>query len=215
MQTQERSIDPRSASPLVELHGLLRDHKPDPTPIGTLLDQMPEADRVAAVRSLGGREQKKLWLAVQGARPLQLTDLVPAHVPAMTPVRHYGKNSLPVFSLFEKRFYRPEHENAQAPTELCGANFQLVSPLTGPGYFVVRAHAGGMELDVDYRRVPDRAPNGWPAIARNDRGTARLVFGFMVDTLRRVSEHVTIGSAARNGKDMNSYFVLCREELRR
>jgi hypothetical protein len=33
----------------------------------------------------------------------------------------------------------------------------------------------------------------------------------MVDTLRRVSEHVTIGSAARGGKDLGSWFVLCRE----
>jgi hypothetical protein len=33
----------------------------------------------------------------------------------------------------------------------------------------------------------------------------------MVDTLRRVSEHVTIGSAARNGRDLGSWFILCRE----
>jgi hypothetical protein len=32
----------------------------------------------------------------------------------------------------------------------------------------------------------------------------------MVDRLRRVSEHVTIGSAARKGRDLGSYFVLCR-----
>jgi hypothetical protein len=38
------------------------------------------------------------------------------------------------------------------------------------------------------------------------------VYGFLVDTLRAVSEHVTIGSAARKGKDMGSWFILCREE---
>ena len=39
----------------------------------------------------------------------------------------------------------------------------------------------------------------------------RFVYGFMIDTLRRVSEHVTIGSAARKGRDMGSWFLLCRE----
>jgi hypothetical protein len=33
----------------------------------------------------------------------------------------------------------------------------------------------------------------------------------MTDTLRRVSEHVTIGSAARKGKDLGSWFLLTRE----
>jgi hypothetical protein len=48
-------------------------------------------------------------------------------------------------------------------------------------------------------------------VTRNERGLSRFVYGYMVDTLRRVSEHVTIGSAARNGKDIGSYFVLCRQ----
>ena len=43
------------------------------------------------------------------------------------------------------------------------------------------------------------------------RGLSRFVYGFMVDTLRGVSEHVTIGSAARRGKDHGSWFILCRE----
>ena len=64
---------------------------------------------------------------------------------------------------------------------------------------------------VDYRRVPEAHPDGWPAIRRNEQGLSRFVYGFMVDTLRRVSEHVTIGSAARKGKDLGSWFILTRE----
>ena len=64
---------------------------------------------------------------------------------------------------------------------------------------------------VDYNHVPDAHPAGWPEIRRNERGLSRFVYGFMVDTLRRVSEHVTIGSAARKGKDLGSWFLLCRE----
>jgi hypothetical protein len=54
-------------------------------------------------------------------------------------------------------------------------------------------------------------PDGWPEIRRNERGLSRFVYGFMVDTVRGVSEHVSIGSAARHGKDMGSWFILCRE----
>ena len=68
----------------------------------------------------------------------------------MTPLRHYGKNSMPMFTLFEKRFYRPEGQDPNAPRELCGANFQRISPLTGPGYFVVTPHPSrANEVDVD------------------------------------------------------------------
>ena len=64
---------------------------------------------------------------------------------------------------------------------------------------------------IDYNRVPDSHPVDWPEIKRNDVGLSRFVYGFMIDTLRRVSEHVTIGSAARHGKDTGNWFVLCRE----
>ena len=64
---------------------------------------------------------------------------------------------------------------------------------------------------VDYNELPASAPESWPGIRRNEVGVSRFVYGFMVDTLRRVSQHVTIGSAARNGKPMGSWFVLCRE----
>ncbi len=67
------------------------------------------------------------------------------------------------------------------------------------------------EILVDYHHVPGVRPEGWPPIRPNDRGLSRFVYGFMIDTLRRVSEHVTIGSAARAGKDMGSWFVLSRE----
>jgi hypothetical protein len=64
---------------------------------------------------------------------------------------------------------------------------------------------------IDYRELPAEHPEGWPAIRPNDRGVSRFVYGFMVDTLRRVSEHVSIGSAARAGRDLGSWFILCRE----
>jgi hypothetical protein len=64
---------------------------------------------------------------------------------------------------------------------------------------------------IDSREVPCEAPPGWPGVRRNEGFPARFVYGFMVDRLRRVSEHVTIGSAARSGRDLGSWFLLCRE----
>jgi hypothetical protein len=118
---------------------------------------------------------------------------------------------LPAFTIFEKRFCRPEGADAVKPGELYGFNFQTLAAVTGPGYFVAREDAARPEVLVDYNHVPDTHPDGWPEIRRNERGLSRFVYGFMVDTLRGVSEHVTIGSAARNGKDLGSWFILCRE----
>ncbi len=195
-----------------ELTRRLREPQPDPAAIRTLLDDTDHASRVAATRRLGRAEQRALYAAVDGALPLALADVVPPSVPDWTEVRHYGKNTLPVFTHFEKRFCRPRGEDAAKPGALYGFNFQTMAPVTGPGYFTAVEDPQRAEVLVDYRRVPDEHPPGWPEPRSNERGLSRFVYGFMVDTLRRVSEHVTIGSAARKGRDMGSWFVLVRED---
>jgi len=86
-----------------------------------------------------------------------------------------------------------------------------MSIVTGPGYYVAVEDEARREVLVDYRQVPAQHPDGWPEIKRNEVGLSRFVYGFMVDTLRRVSQHVTVGSAARKGKDIGSWFMLCQE----
>jgi hypothetical protein len=179
--------------------------------IAALLDGFSHAERVAAVRSLGRSSQRALYSAVDGFLALQLVDLVPESVAALETVRHYGRNTLPAFTHFEKRFCRPEGEASSEPAALYGFNFQALERLTGPGYFVAKQDPKRPEIWVDYNVVPPIHPDGWPEIRRNEVGLSRFVYGFMVDTLRRVSEHVTIGSAARKGRDVGSWFVLCRE----
>jgi hypothetical protein len=133
----------------------------------------------------------------------------------MTPVRHYGRNTLPAFTWFEKRFCRPPDVDPARPGALYGFNFQSLSVLTGPGYFVAHDDPAGREVLIDYRELPPLHPAGWPEIRGNERGLARLVYGSMVDRLRRVSEHVSIGSATRHGREFGSWFVLAREAGRR
>jgi hypothetical protein len=180
--------------------------------VSALLDGFTHPQRVAAIRSLGRAQQRALYQAADGFRPLRLEHLVPPSVADFTPVRHHGKNTLPLFTHFEKRFCRPHGEDAVKPSSLYGFNFQSMSPVTGPGYFVAREDDNRAEVLVDYNHVPPDHPEGWPAVRPNDRGLSRFVYGFMIDTLRGVSEHVSIGSAARKGRDLGSWFILCRED---
>ena len=194
---------------IAELHGRIEAGAPQP--ISDLLDSLDEPTRLAAVRSLSRSHQRKLWNAVDGFRSVRVIDMVPPHTPDLTAVRHYGKNSLPMFRLFEKRFYRPGGQDPSNPSELGGANFQSIQLLTGPGYFVAVDSPKRPEVLVDYYRVPKVKPDDFYPIEENRRNRGGLVYGYMIDTLRRVSEHVTIGSAAKHGKDIGAYFVLCRE----
>ena len=200
------------STPVDELAARISETPIDPRAIAALLDGLDPADRLAATRALGRDQQRRLYAAVDDFLPVRLEDMVPAAVPDFTQVRHLGRNTLPAFTHFEKRFCRPKGADPHEPEALYGFNFQTLSPLTGPGYFLAVEASGRPEVLVDYNRVPEDQPDGWPAIRANERGLSRFVYGFMVDTLRRVSEHVTIGSAARKGKDLGSWFVLCRED---
>jgi hypothetical protein len=182
-----------------------------PAEIAAFLDGLAPEERVAAIRAAGRPQQRRLYKAVAGHGAVRLADFVPPGRRPLETVRHYGRNTLPAFTLFEKRFCRPEGQDAAAPSELWGYNFQTVSPITGPGYYVAYEDAAHGEVLVDYTKLPPVAPPGWPRVKSNERGLSRLIYAFMVDRLRRVSEHVTIGSAIKNGREIGSWFLLCRE----
>ncbi len=199
------------SDPAEALVALLREAVVKPHEVARALDSMSHAQRVQAIRAVGRNEQRRLYEAVDGFRALSMTDMVAATTSAMTRVRHYGKNTLPAFSHFEKRFCRPPDADPQQPDRLWGYNFSPMGWLVGPGYFVLRPDAARGELLVDYNLLPPAHPADWPEIRPNERGVSRFVYGFMIDTLRGVSQHVTVGSAARKDRDLGSWFLLCRE----
>jgi hypothetical protein len=199
------------SDPAQVLLSLLREAVVKPHEVARTLDSMSHPERVRAIRAVGRGEQRRLYDSVAGFRALSMTDMVAAATPAMAMVRHYGKNTLPAFSHFEKRFYRPGDADPQRPDRLWGYNFSPMGWLVGPGYFVLRPDTERGELLVDYNLLPNGHPSDTPEIRTNERGVSRFVYGFMIDTLRGVSQHVSVGSAARKGRDLGSWFLLCRE----
>lgn len=176
--------------------------------LASALDAMSAADRVTAVRAMNGKMQARIWDAAAG-RKATVADVVPPSVSAVTEVIHAGKNSLPLFSSFEKRFMR----SATDPNVLYGYNEGSTRWLIGPGYFVATDDPARGEVAVNYYDVPPsdaQLVTSWPAVKPNEKGLQRFVFAKMIDYLRNVSTHVTIGRAYKKGKETNNYFLLCR-----
>lgn len=183
--------------------------KPDAVDIQglrTFLDGLAIPARLEAVRQLGKKPQARLFEAVQGFKPITLDDFVPKSVPDMTEVIHDGRNTLLAFNHFQKRFARPVGKTE----ELWGYNEQTFKWVVGPGYFVTRVSGPG-EVVVDYYQEPPGKVDSWPAIKPNGRLFSRFVYYKMQDFMRGVSDGVTIGRAARHGKNMDAWFLLCRD----
>ena len=177
------------------------------------LDALSHGQRVAAIEEIDASQQKALWAASKGFAKITIENIVPSNLPPMREVIHWGRNTLPIFKLFQKRFCRPDDPAAARAGELWGYNEQTFGLFTGPGYFVAYDLPGG-EVLVDYTRLPPRGADGWPEVIPNSARLSRFIYNGTKDTLRGVSRHVTIGRAARDGKDMPNWFVLCREDPR-
>jgi hypothetical protein len=181
--------------------------------IARVLDDVGEPVRVESVADLGRRELALLFEAAADNAPLTLEDFVPANVPAMTEVIHEGKNSLGLFTRFQKRFARPTGVEG----ELWGYNEQSMRLFTGPGYFVAVRPTEKLGIEggvvIDYRRLPSDKPGSWPPIMPNSARLSRFIYNGTVDVMRRVSGHVTIGRAMRDNKPMDAWFVLVRRDV--
>lgn len=187
--------------------------------ISAYLDQLDHALRWRELERLGRREQEKLFAMVASAPAITLEHFVPVHIPAGQEVIHYGKNTLPLptpFRRFQKRFCRPTEDSAV----LYGYNEGITRPWIGPGYFVAESTKGNRSWEsrgawvVNYFKVPDGpVPATWPRVVPNHQGLQMFVFNKTRDFMRRVSSHVSIGTAYRNETPLNAWFILCREEL--
>lgn len=179
--------------------------------IAAYLDGLSPGERTRESQSLGPKAQRRLWDLARGRRAT-LDDMVPPDRGPLEPVHHAGRNTLPAFRFFEKRFCRPSPE-ADAGM-LWGYNEGSSRPLVGPGYYVCRETADDARgaVVVDYYQVPPEKPAAWPPIKSNEGLRSRAVYGFMHDFLRKVSDHVTIGRAYKHDRETPNFFTLCRQD---
>ncbi len=173
--------------------------------LAAYLDSLSHAERLREVESIPGNIQEKLFQIA--AADTKVEDLVPSTTPPLKEVIFYGKNSLPVMNIFQKRMCRSSDGSL-----LWGYNHQSLKWLTGPGCFIVANETDRPgEVMIDYTKLPTAFPPQWPAIKSNNSGITALVYGHMKDYMRRVSKNVFIGEATKKGKKMGQYFLLCRE----
>ncbi|HVJ89836.1 MAG TPA: hypothetical protein VM580_08520 [Labilithrix sp.] len=178
--------------------------------IAKVLDGLGHDGRVHTIGTWSKTQMKAIFEAAKGHRPLDLDFLVPSGIEPLVEVIHEGRNTLPMFTKFQKRFTKLEGE----AFPIGGYNHQSMQTFTGPGYFCVTKGEGEHEgeLLIDYTKIPKHKPAHWPAIRTNDSGLAAIVNGGMVDYLRGISSHVSIGVAYKNGRHRNQWFALVRQD---
>ncbi len=189
-----------------------------------ILDELGHLGRLDTVRGWDGATMAKLYEAIKGYQPLTLDYFVPPELPPLAEVIHHGKNSLPAFTHFQKRFCKPNGDAEANAGKLWGYNHNpaFVTWFAGAGYYVARDWEPG-EIVVDYTLVPPGRPPSWPdAVVKNERGLGpRAVYGNMIDVLRGLSKNVSVGRARRckeagkpeSSEWMDAWFVLCREDV--
>jgi len=185
--------------------------------ITATLDAMTHPERVRAVRSLSATDLANLFERAAECEPVTMEHFVPQDRPELTEVIHHGLNSLPAFRTFQKRFCRSTDLRGQRA--IFGYNEGITRPLIGPGFFVTHPTQGVEHWEsrgavvVNYHLEPDGPLSStWPHFKPNSQGLQHFVYYRTRDFMRRVSDHVSIGSAYKDEHKMNAYFVLCRED---
>ena len=180
--------------------------------IGNYLDTLTSHECLQEIQTLRKSHQKKLYDLAQLSKPLSLDHF--ASKKPLQEVIHDGRNSLPIFSLFQKRFCRANDES----NRIFGYNQGPTTKWIGPGYFVAKTTVNHPEwskrgsIVIDYYEVPDGdVVSSWPTIVPNSVGVQQLVYHQMRDFMRRVSDTVSVGVAYQKGKNLNQYFVLCKK----
>ncbi len=194
---------------------LLLGHSDDRTleRITEAFDGMTPRGRLMALRGLTKKAMATLWKVCSEVAPLDADFFVPSATEPLEEVIHHGKNSLPSFNFFQKRFCKADDDSG----ELYGYNHQTMAWATGPGFYVAHGEPEGTagalsQYVIDYTRLPPKKAKTWPEIVPQSSRLGRFVYAGMKDYMRGVSSHVSIGKAVRGGVETENYFVLCRDE---
>jgi hypothetical protein len=192
----------------MDLRNLIGD-RPDLARLGKVLDEVGHEARLWSIHQWSRKDMAVVWEAAKGLHPITLDDYVPPGTDPLVEVIHHGKNSLPGFNFFQKRFCKPK--DPEYKDMLVGYNEQAWKGVIGPGYFVARPASDPGEVDIDYTMLPKEKPDAWPSIEPNS-SRGRLVYHGMIDVMHGISSHVTIGRAKKKHGWMDAWFVLVRQD---
>ena len=170
------------------------------------LDELGHEGRLQVVRRWDKATQARIFDALSGFREVTMEHFVPSSKGLLEEVIHDGHNSLPLFNTFQKRFARTE-----AGT-IVGYNEGATRGIAGAGYFTLKPSETPGEVAIDYREIPTVRVPTWPDITPNSARLGFLIYEGMVDYMRGLSEHVSVGRAWKKGKLMDAYFVLVRDD---
>ena len=181
---------------------LVRNMPVDIDGLEAAFDAATHDERLEVVSRFSVEFQARLFDAAHG-RLVSVEQLVPNGA-VSEEVIHDGINTLPAFRQFQKRFARTKSG------DIIGYNHNWYMFATSPGYYV--GDFDGEDYVVDYTRLPTEKVSSWPEIIPNESLLGRFIWVGMVDKIRRVSEHVTIGAAYKDGKALGQYFTLIRRD---
>ena len=105
--------------------------------IANWLDAQTAYDRLKAIQSLNKQQQRALFENVPIQHHLHLSTCAEPNVEVI----HDGKNSLPAFTTFQKRFVRLDDER------VVGYNHASTMGVIGPGYFVLKETSGNPDWE--------------------------------------------------------------------
>lgn len=202
--------------PAPTLKQLLSDPSVSLAQVVTHLEALAPEEKLKQCMSIGRAAQRRLFQLCAASPAVTMNDFVPDELPPLTPVIHEGKNTLPLFTRFQKVFCKP----ADGSDRLFGFNEGFTRMLIGPGYFVGHATTEPPSestwpargpIVVNYFMVPEaQVPEGWPKVVPNSKGLQMFVYKGTRDFMRKVCDGVTIGEAFKGEKSIDNYFVLVR-----
>ncbi len=175
--------------------------------LSTALDAASHEDRVAWMHALPMAQYWDLWELAKG-RPVDEDYFL--HADGRVRI-HEGGNTAPPFRWFQKRFARHSDGSIVGYNHPGGLGRYVVW-FQGYGPFIARQSPEVPdEVWVDYTTLPAQHPE-FPEV-RPIRWTNYLIYGGMIDVMRRVSEDVTIGSTEVKGFPigLGAKFMLIRQ----
>lgn len=161
-------------------------------------DHWDAPTRVGQLAGLGQGGLAALWEITFAAAALGVGDLIPGSRPSFSAGRWVCHAGLPGWHEFENYFYQDEGGLVWGRTQL---RHWLPRWAAGAIYLGALAHPENAgQVMLDYSRIPQRAPPGWPELGGGPRRITRRVLGGLKGDLRRLSPGVIMGRASWGGQ---------------